>query len=1145
MVRRGFAILALLLASHGPVRGDDPVPTLPSEIAEKFVAAYRAKDAGAMAALAKPQIPDPFLVAHEIFGMRSDEALAKGAPAGDAIAAAAEWAKRANVDRSIAGLPALVERWRRASAEDLARDRRLRRALADVWAAVGDDCASVLKIAEAAEADRKAFPACVAGVFIAAQRARCLSVLGRRDEGTAEFRKVADDAAAIGWVTFRIDALQRAANGHQALGHMDAAVAGFEEVLAVQEAVGATYDATATRVEIGVMYRRLGTPLKSIPYYETALRELEKMGNRAGVANTRYNLAVAWTETGDLDRATEAYAKARTEMEAAGDGTGVVAVLLGTGHLAQTRGDLVEAIRVLEEGLAKAVEIQDVPGESAAITDLAVLYANAGQYSKALEFGLRAVERMTAAKDARGLAHAHAVLADVYSHLGRFADALTEEEDAASRFETLGDQRRHASALTTLGGIHIAADNPALARPILERALAEHRRLGDRRDAAGDLTNLAMTYAHEGSHDLALRSYEEALSELKAVGDRLAVAQTLVAIGNLHYRAKRPKEALETLTQAIEAHRAAGSRGGAASALVSIGLVHRGGGEHEEAIEAYRQAIAELEALGDRSGVAVARENLAYSELALHQTAAASKHARESLEASLEQGAALGDEEAFGVRAGLRGVADIGLRAADAASREPSAVPAEVAASAFWFVEAGRALSLAGALRHRAAFLDAKIPPTLLVAEAAARKRLVRQREALATLAARRDPAREEIRVQRDRVDAAYVELQAAVARTQREQKRAAAVAYPRPVALAAFQAGLAPDVAFVEYALTDADAFAVVVTGTAAALVDLGPAEEIVARADDLLSATAARSDEAVAAADLYERLLRPLEPQLGGAARVIVAGDGVLAFFPFEALVRVEGAARARAIEKFQFDYVPSATVLAALLEDAASSRDGHGLIALGDPVYGAAAGPALAVSRDAAERGLTKLDPLPGTREEAIRLAALFPEKERTVLLGESANAGGLEAAIAAAKSRLRVLHVGCHGHIDAQRPRLSGLVLSHGEVLTLDQVYGMQIPADLVVLSACKTARGTTMRGEGVMGLVRGFFFAGAPRVVVSDWSVSDESTRNLMVAFYTKMLKGGLSPGAALRAAKIEMLKAGGARAHPYHWAPFVLWGLGE
>jgi len=94
---------------------------------------------------------------------------------------------------------------------------------------------------------------------------------------------------------------------------------------------------------------------------------------------------------------------------------------------------------------------------------------------------------------------------------------------------------------------------------------------------------------------------------------------------------------------------------------------------------------------------------------------------------------------------------------------------------------------------------------------------------------------------------------------------------------------------------------------------------------------------------------------------------------------------------------------------------------------------------------------------------------------------------------------------------------------------------------VVLSACKTGLGKEIRGEGLVGLTRGFMYAGAARVVVSLWSVDDEATSELMTRFYSRMLKEGLPPASALRAAQIEILKQPRWQT-PYYWAAFVLQG---
>jgi len=148
--------------------------------------------------------------------------------------------------------------------------------------------------------------------------------------------------------------------------------------------------------------------------------------------------------------------------------------------------------------------------------------------------------------------------------------------------------------------------------------------------------------------------------------------------------------------------------------------------------------------------------------------------------------------------------------------------------------------------------------------------------------------------------------------------------------------------------------------------------------------------------------------------------------------------------------------------------------------------------------------------------------------------------LEDAINAREDRLAVVHIACHGVLDTERPMLSGLALGGGDVLSVADVYRLRVPADLVVLSACETGLGPISDAEGVLGLPRAFFFAGAPRVVVSAWKVSDQDSKDLMLSFYRSMREGGRPAGAALREAKLQQIAAG--RNHPYHWAGFTLWG---
>ena len=168
---------------------------------------------------------------------------------------------------------------------------------------------------------------------------------------------------------------------------------------------------------------------------------------------------------------------------------------------------------------------------------------------------------------------------------------------------------------------------------------------------------------------------------------------------------------------------------------------------------------------------------------------------------------------------------------------------------------------------------------------------------------------------------------------------------------------------------------------------------------------------------------------------------------------------------------------------------------------------------------------------------------------VLLGAEASEPGFAAALGREK-RWRAAHFACHGLVKPEKPTLSSLALARAGdsdgFLTCLEVLRMQIPADLAVLSACETAKGEIVQGEGIVGLTRAFMYAGAPRVLCSLWKVDDEATKALMVKFYElwnpKDGKPGLPTAEALKQAQ-EFVKSQKKWEHPYYWAAWVLWGL--
>jgi CHAT domain-containing protein len=186
------------------------------------------------------------------------------------------------------------------------------------------------------------------------------------------------------------------------------------------------------------------------------------------------------------------------------------------------------------------------------------------------------------------------------------------------------------------------------------------------------------------------------------------------------------------------------------------------------------------------------------------------------------------------------------------------------------------------------------------------------------------------------------------------------------------------------------------------------------------------------------------------------------------------------------------------------------------------------------------------LPFSRDEADAIAALAAQ---TSSLKATDFQATRTIATSGQLSRFRILHVATHGLLNSEHPELSGLVLSlvdeHGRpqdgFLRMHEIYNLNLPADLIVLSACQTALGKQIRGEGLVGLTRGFMYAGAERVVASLWQVDDLATAELMKRFYRAMLKEGKQASEALRLAQLEMLKQNRWSA-PYFWAAFTIQG---
>ena len=672
-------------------------------------------------------------------------------------------------------------------------------------------------------------------------------------------------------------------------------------------------------------------------------------------------------------------------------------------------------------------------------------------------------------RDDRAVADALSGLALSHLLLGDVRKAHGYLTEAEPLYEKVGDAFGLATLYNGLGATNAQLKRTGEAAGYYERSLALRRKAGNLQGQAASLLGLC-SLGNSGSG-------EEALGIARRLGVKQTIGRSLRCLGDLDRKAGRWEAARGRLGEAVVTFRSTGADAVDLSlALASLGAVELRLGNLQKALEILKEAQGLVEAertglSGDlRASLRAARGDLYSLEVAVLMA----MHGRDA-------------------RGGFDALA--------------------LAAS-----ERGRARSLIESVAD--ARLDLR---EAMTAEQLGKEEALRARVAGARGVGEREKAERELDVHLIAARGAAV---SAFAKAQ----------YAGALGVEAIRREvLGSGRALVEYVLGESKSYVFVLGASGLVSAELpGRAEierEVAAYRKEVaervtgLTVAGAMGRYSVSSRKMYSLLVGPVEKALAGNRELIVVPDGVLAYVPFETLT---GAGPL--VAKFAIAYAPSASALAGLRTRAGAAVGGT-LLAMGDPVYGPAAG--------LAERGVG-LAQLPNTRGEVTAIGALFGAGERRIYLGAEAKVGQLKGADLLG---VRYLHVAAHGVVDEEAPGRSGVVLSDG-VLEVPEILRLRMQAEMVTLSACQTGLGKVLAGEGVMGLSRAFLFAGARSVVVSLWNVNDAATAELMKAFYGN-LKRGVGAAEALRLAKLGLAN-GAQRAwrHPYFWAGFVFVGDG-
>ncbi|MHC5761012.1 CHAT domain-containing protein, partial [Nostoc sp.] len=887
------------------------------------------------------------------------------------------------------------------------------------------------------------------------------------------------------------------------------------------------------------VYDDLGEKQKALQFLNQALPIYRAVGDKRGEARTLNNIGGVYDALGEKQKALQFYNQALPLRRAVGDKGGEGTTLNNIGAVYNDLGEKQKALQFLNQALPIHRAVGDRGGEATNLNNIGQIYDDLGEKQEALQFYNQALPIYRAVGDRGGEATTANNIARVYNDLGEKQKALQFLNQALPLFRAIGDRGGEATNLNNIGAIYNDLREKQKALRFYNQALPIYRAVGDRDGEATTLNNIGAVYNDLGEKQKALQFLDQALPIYHAVGDRGGEASVLNNIGLTYYDLREKQKALQFLNQALPLRRAVGDRGGEAAILGNIALLEMNQGNLQEALNKVEDAIKIIEDL---------------------RTKVVSPELRTSYFAT-KQG-----YYQFKINLLMHLHKQNLSKGYDAQALETS--------------DRARARSLVELLTEANANIREGIKPELLERERNLQQKLNALEKQKLELASRPNTEKKiaDIKQQIDKLLDDYQQLRTEI---RLNSRRYADLKFPESLTLKEIQQKiLDDDTLLLTYSLGEERSYLWLVSKTEIHSYELPKRAEIEAQAKQFhgylkanpnkFTSQAATDIGKQSATKLSQMLLQPVAKKLSNK-RLLIVSDGALQYVPFTALPVCQDATcnvSTPLLANHEIINSPSVSTIAILRSEQQQHKLAPKTLAvLADPVFSkddtrlscqgkqdtspAKINPknqsenldSLLLERSARESDVN-FRSLPFTCQEAEGIF-LEPKSSIKALRFDANRAFAMNPQL----SQYRYIHFATHGILNSTNPQLSGVVLSlvnqKGETengfLRLNDIFNLKLPAELVVLSACETALGKEVRGEGLVGLTRGFMYAGSPRLVVSLWKVQDEGTSVLMKKFYTKMLLQGLKPAEALRAAQLEMSQDKKYFA-PYYWAGFTLQG---
>jgi CHAT domain-containing protein/tetratricopeptide (TPR) repeat protein len=857
-----------------------------------------------------------------------------------------------------------------------------------------------------------------------------------------------------------------------------------------------------------------------------------------------------------------------------------------TGFIHLSTGDSQTALEHYSQALGLWKSLGNATYEPVVLNNIGGVYDTLGEPHKALEYYSQALAIWSGRKERGPEADTLNNIGLIYFKLGDSQNALEYYNQSLTLKKETGKNTRIGDTLLNIAAVYTFLGEKERALESLKEALELQQSTKDIRGEADTHYHLAYIHASLADTTQALEHYNQALRLHRTTGNKRGEAITLDGLGVAMYSMGQRQKAVEYHQQALDLQRATKDRRSEAATLEHLGYVHAMSGELEPAARYYNEALSLSQAVRDRREEANVLQGLARVERERGDLPAARKR--------IEQAITIIEE--------VRGQTDTQLRASylgvkhdayqfyiDLLMSMHRANPAAGNdAMALRVSEQAHARSLLEMLTEARANIRHGVDAALLERERTLSQQInakaERQMQALGQNAKDRAAL---LSKEISELEDQHRQAQAAI---RKSSPAYAALTQPQPLGLKEIQKQLDRGTMLLEYSLGDERSYVWTITPTSSKSHEL-PSREVIEKAArqvyGLLTArsqfktgeTAQLKQERIALADsqlsmsvknLSEMVLGPIGSELG-VERLVIVADGALQYVPFAALSSVSGqpadaASYRPLIQDHEVISLPSASALAIQRQGLLNRKLAPNNVAIiADPVFSAADERVAAAARTVAPRrvpgdGAAETRILEHLSDDSglIIRRLKFTRQEADQILAEAPRAKNLKAidfkanratATGGELSKYRYVHFATHGFIDSERSDLSAIVLSlvdesgkpQDGFLRAHEIYNLNLPAELVVLSACETGLGKEIKGEGLVGLTRGFMYAGARRVVVSLWNVNDKATADLMARFYRGMLREKKTPAAALRAAQVEMSHQKQWQS-PYYWAAFTLQG---